>query len=378
MSRPAFLPLAGLLAALALLAAPAVAAPLAIPTACRATGVRMDGELLLWQDGSGRGADLKKGCKGETRAAWVAGGEAKALDPDFLGAGFRAAGSGARAAALGGGRVVLVWAESGKIAAALFAPGATTPERRFEITSPDTPSDVAAPRPLATADGGFVVFFESDFFAGRRRNPVWRAFGGGEAPAPAGEMLPAFADFVTVREPLAAQLASGAFAVGGPGIGPLGDGFFLEFWGKGGESLDEPQPADEKRKVLGGDLAAAKEIYVFTWNIRSGAGTATEEKALLRLYSPAGEPLGKSRELGPAAGTPAAASLGGQVAIAWVEPGPPRRIRLLLLDPADGAAAGVPQDGSTVGDGVAAVAIDAAGKLLAWAEADRIEVAPLP
>ncbi len=360
-------------------AAPAASSPalpagsVEIATPCPARELRLaaagDATLLLWQDGGGQGA--KAGCKGETRAALIEGGAVKALDPDFLGAGFRQPGSGARAATLTGGRLVLVWAEGGAIAGAILAAGAAAPARRFPVTPEDLPSDVAAPRPLAKPDGGFLVIYESDFFSGRRRNPVWIDFAASGEPQ--SEPQPACADFVTVRDPLAALLPGGAFAVGGPGIGPVGDGFFLQFLGPEGDLLGEPIAPDRGR-ILAGQMAAGGENYVFTWNMRTTKG---EERAFARLYNAAGQPLGAARDLGRTASAPAlAAAAGGKALLAFVEPAPERRLRLLELG---GAAEGAePAAGPAVAEGTAALAIEPARRLLAWAEPTRIVVAPWP
>lgn len=379
------------LAVAAAVAPPALAEPAEIAAGCPVRELQLAGAgestLVLWREGGAGGgkAERQAGCLGETRAAWLREGAAIPLDAGFLGAGFRSAASGARATALEGGRLLLVWAEAGAIHGALLGAGAAAPERRFLVTPADMPSDVAAPRPLAREDGGFLVVYESDFFSGRRRNPVWRGFSASGEPAggPAGGPQPAFADFISVREPLAARLPGGAFAVGGPGIGPVGDGFFLQFWGEDGEALGEPvaagvggPAAGGKTGVLGGELAAAGEIYVFTWNMRQGKGQG-EEKAFVRLYGQDGEPLAAARELGLAAATPALAAAGGKALLAFVGPGPERRLQLLELDPAR-AAAGELRPGPLAGGEVTALAIEPARRLLAWAEPGRIRVATWP
>lgn len=349
------------------------AAALEIATACRAQNLRLAGSggatLLIWQDGSEKG-DAKKGCKGETRAAWLQEDEASELPADFLGPGFRAAGSGARATALANGRLLVVWAEGGNIEGALLAPAATKPEKRFPVSPADLASDVAAPRPLAAGGGGFLVVYESDFFSGRRRNPVWRAFGAEGDPK--GEIQPACADFVTVRDPLAARLESGSFAVAGPGIGPLGDSFFVQFLGSEGELLGEPLPGDEKNRVLGGDLAALGENYVFTWNIRAGK----TQKAFVRLHAADGAPVGKPRELGPTAGPPSLATGGGGALVAWIDPTPERQVRLLRIG--ESVANGEVRNGPALPEGVDEIALGGQGPLLAWAEKARIVAMMLP
>lgn len=367
---------ARLLAALLLLPLAPPATGLEIATPCRARDLRLAGggggaegsaTLLLWQEGEG-GKGGGQGCRGETRGAWIEGDAFTPLPEDFLGPGFRHPASGARATALEGGRLLVVWAEGGAIVGALLAPGAKEAGKRFPVSPPDTPSDVAAPRPLAAAGGGFLVVYESDFFSGRKRNPVFRAFDAeGE---PQGEIQPAAADFVNLHDPLAARLGSGGFAVAGPGLGPLGESFFVQFLGTDGELLGEPEPADAQRTVLGGDLAATGESYVFTWNIRAGKG----QKALARQHGADGAEVGKSRELGPTAGAPSLAKSRTSLWIAWVDPGPERQLRLLQVK--GSLAEAQPQAGPKLPEGVDRVALGES--LVAWAEPARIVTTPLP
>jgi hypothetical protein len=360
-----------ILAAAALLLVAALeagAAPIEIATPCRAREPRLAGAggaaLLLWQEGAGA-ADAKKACRGETRAAWIDNGAAKPLPPDFLGAGFRAAASEARATELANGKLLVVWSDKGAtIEAAIFAAGAGVPEKRFTVTPEDAPSSVAAPRPLATAGGAFTVVYESDFFSGRRRNAVKREFGADGQPS--GDPAPAFPDFIAVNHPLAARTAAG-FATGGPGLGPLGEGFFLQFWDEAGDQLGEPIAIGEKQKVLGGNLAAVGETYVFTWNIRAGK----EEQAFLRLYG-SGQPKGPARELGQVAGTP---SLDTNVLV-FIDPAE-FRIKVLTVDPAK-EEQGEPAQGPATAPGTTELAVEATSRLVAWAEESRLVVATLP
>lgn len=368
------------LGAAALLACPALAENVEIATGCPVRELQLAGAgestLVLWREGgAGAGkAARKAGCPGATRAAWLQGGAAKPLALPWL-----AAASGARVVSLEGGRLLLVWAEGGAIRGAIFGAGREEPERRFVVSPEDDPSDVAAPRPLAKAGGGFVVVYESDFFSGRRRNPVWRAFtASGE---PEGEPQPAFADFISVRDPLAALLPGGSFVVGGPGIGPVGEGFFLQFSGAGGELLGEPVPAGGVDRsgtgILGGALAAAGETYVFTWNMRARKG---EEKALVRLYGSDGTPLETARELGKTTGTPALGAAGGKILLVFAEAGPERRLRLLEIDPAKGTAGDLRSGPAlnAAGAEATALAVEAAQRLLAFTEPGRIVVSPWP
>jgi hypothetical protein len=342
--------------------------PIEIATPCRAREPRLagagEGALLLWQEGAGA-ADAKKGCRGETRAAWISGGAAKPLPPDFLGAGFRAAESEARATELTNGKLLVVWSEKGAtIEAAIFAAGAEVPEQRFTVTPEDAPSSVAAPRPLAKAGEAFLVVYESDFFSGRRRNLVRREFEA--AGKPSGDPAPSFPDFIAVNQPLAARTTAG-FATGGPGLGPLGEGFFLQFWDEAGDQLGEPIAIGEKQKVLGGNLAAVGETYVFTWNIRAGK----EEKAFLRLYGSNGQPKAPARELGQVAGTP---SLDANLLVFLDAE---HRIQVLTVDPSKEEQNEQGQ-GPSVAPGTTELAVDATRRLVAWAEEKSLLVAPLP
>ena len=352
----------------------AESAAIEIATPCRAREPRLAGAgaaaLLLWQEGAGA-ADAKKGCRGETRAAWIEGGKAQPLEPDFLGAGFRAKDSEARAAELSDGKLLLVWSEKGAaIEAAIFAAGATAPAQRFQVTPEDAPSSVAAPRPLAGSAGAFTVVYESDFFTGRRRNAVRRDF---EAPGkPAGDPAPAFPDFIAVHHPLSARTPTGFSATGGPGLGPLGEGFFLQFWDQEGEALGEPVAIGEKAKVLDGALEAAGENYVFTWNIRAGKNG---EKTFLRIYDNAGKAKDKPRELGATSGAPALGASGGKAVLAFLDPAE-KWIRLLTVETS--GETGDPAPGPSTAPGTTEVAIDAGRRLLAWAEESRLVVAPLP
>lgn len=351
----------------------AESAALEIATPCRAHEPRLAGvggvALLLWQEGGGAAGDAKKGCRGETRAAWIEGGAARPLAPDFLGAGFRAAGSEARATELDG-KLLVVWSEKGAIEAAIFEAGAETPEKRFQVTPEDAPSAVAAPRPLAASGNAFTVFYASDFFSGRRRNAVRRDFKA--AGSPAGDPAPAFPDFIAIELPLAARTTTGFTATGGPGLGPLGEGFFLQFWDQEGEALGEPVAVGEKAKVLGGALVAAGETYVFTWNIRAGKG---QEKALLRLYGSDGQPKGPARELGPTVGTPALDASGGKAVLAFLDPAT-NHIKLAVDLASEKASE--PTEGPATAAGATGLAIDATRRLLAWAEENSLVVAPLP
>lgn len=347
--------------------APTVLAEIA--TRCRARELRLvpagSATLLLWRDGGGERGDAKKGCKGQQQAGWLTAEGFRPLPAGLL--------TGeTEAASLPGDQVLLTWAENGTIRASTLPAGSSQPSPPFTVSVEEPPSQVAAPFPLARPGGGFLIVYESDFFSGRRRNAVWRAF---RAPGePTGETLPAFADFISIREPVAALTTNGRVAVAGPGIGPVAEGYFFQLWGADGDPLHEPLALEDRAPMLGAALATAGDTVVFAWSLRAGKG---QEKAFLRLYSSDGRPLGPARELGATAGTPALASgPGGRVRLAFLEPGPTgNRIQLLEIEAQGPAAASRP--GPETPAGAHELALDPAGHL-AWAEAERIVLIRLP
>lgn len=345
-----------------------------VATRCRAHELRLvpagSASLLLWREGGSERGDSKKGCSGERRAGWIGADGFRPLPADFLGPGFAKGDAGATTQ---GDRVLLTWAENGAIRASFLPAGGSQPSPPFTVSTEEPPSQVAAPFPLARPDGGFLVVYESDFYSGRRRNAVWRTFS--SSAEPTGETLPAFADFISLRHPVAAGTADGRIVVAGPGLGPVSEGYFFQVSGPEGDPLHEPLALDNKATVLGGDLATVGDVVVFTWNIRAAKG---QEKAFLRLYTSDGQPRGPARELGPTVGTPRLASLSGSRALlVYLEPGPAgNRVHLLDIEPAGAAATSRP--GPETPPGVRELALDAAGHRLAWAEAERIVITRLP
>ena len=361
-----------------------------ISTRCRAHELRLvpagSAGLLLWREGGSERGDSKKGCSGERRAGWLEADGFRPLPADFLGPGFAKGDAGATTI---GDRVLLTWAENGVIRASFLPAGGSQPSPPFTVSSEEPPSQVAAPFPLARPDGGFLVVYESDFYSGRRRNAVWRSFS--STAEPTGETLPAFADFISLRQPVAAATPGGRIVVAGPGLGPVSEGYFFQIWGPEGDPLHEPQALDNKATVLGGTVVTlggatvgettvgettVGETVIFTWNIRAAKG---QEKAFLRLYSSDGPPRGPARELGPALGTPQLDQLpGGKALLAYLEPGPTgNRIHLLEFEPAS-ADTVASRPGPETPLGVRELALDATGRRLAWAEAERIVITRLP